>query len=446
MREKSSPLQIDTSTHTTLMDLLERVYAGGNGYIDDDGNYAHRIPGTFSDAERQALEDAGLRPNTFVGHPHDEAVDRLRAAAAQIDLRRAADAFIASMVSSDLSWLTVLPATALGLAMPAHAMERMGGKRCRICHHRDGRSDSTMCAYLRHRQGAGGGTGGGPGEALLALEAARGIAPDDWPRPTPRDIWVFHRLLDLLRALPAQARYSKARAALKDAKLLRVNNPYRCETVLEALATLGVLQTPERPGLFTRWTTAAERDQRPSTKVEAPGPLAWWSAAHGLDEALVARLFGHLECPAQEPSAGAATPAVRKKPAAAVARARSIPGPPAGGDVYAVRLAEDLWTAAYCHEVREPDHRGIVRGRVEYLDLQSPLPPTAEQMAGIGFRDRHNGERWQSWVAGLGKTTGVSRIAVGVPSPPHERPTPERIPSGQAGDLKTLAHWHFPKR
>lgn len=427
-----------------LLDLLRRVYANGNSYFDADGNYCHRIPDTFDDAERQALKNAGLQPNTFVEIPHDEAVERLRQAAAGVDLRRAADVFVASMVSSDLAWLTVLPATALGLAMPAHPMQAMGGGSCRVCFHREERADLTMRAYFRHLQGAGWGTGGGPVEGLLALEAAGRVGLEDWPRPTPRDIWVFHRLLDLLRALPAETRYSKARAALKAAKLLRVNTPYRCETVLEALATLGVLQTPEHPGLFTRWTTAAERDQRPSTKVEAPAPLGWWSAAHGLDEGLLDRLFGHLDCPDREPLIEEAATPARRKPAAAAARAKSIPGPPAAGDVYAVRLREDLWTAAYCHEVREPDHRGIVRGRVEYLDLLSPSPPTADQIANLGFRDRRNGERWQTWVAGLGKTTGVSRIAVGVPPPPHDQPTPDRMPSGQASDLRHLAGWHFP--
>jgi hypothetical protein len=422
----------------TLLGLLRRVYDSGNSYFDADGNHCHRIPDTFGEAERHALADAGLEPNRFVAIPHDEAVSRLRQAAAGVDLRRAADAFVASMTSSGLAWLTVLPATALGLAMPAHPMDAMGGGSCRACFHREERADPTLRAYFRHLQGAGWGTGG-PVEGLLALEAA-GPA-EGWPQPTPRDIWVFHRLLDLLRALPADTRYGKARTALKDAKLLRVNNPYRCETVLEALATLGVMQTPQHPGLFTRWTTAVERDQRPSTKVEAPAPLGWWRAADGLDEQLVERLFGHLKPPGQEPPAEAAEP-IRRKPAAG-ARAKSIPGPPAAGDVHAVRLREDLWTAAYCHEVKA-DHRGIVRGRVEYLDLLSPTPPTAGQIAGIGFRDRRNGERWQSWVAGLGKTTGVTRIAVGVPAPSHAQPLPERIPGGHASDLQHLAGWHFP--
>lgn len=430
-------------TDAALLDLLRRVYDSGNSYFDADGNYCHRIPGTFTDGERQALKDAGLQPNTFVEISHDEAVSRLRHAAARIDLRRAADAFVASMASSDLAWLTVLPAAALGLAMPAHAMEAMGGGSCGICFHRNERANPTMLAYFRHMQGACWGTSGGPAEGLLALEAACKLAPDDWPRPTPRDAWVFHRLLELLRGLPGPTRYGKARAALKDARLLRVNTPYRCETVLEALATLGVLQTPEHPGLFTRWTTAAERDQRPSTKVEAPAPLAWWSAAHGLDETLLQRLFGHLPCPDKEPPADEAAKPARRKPAAAAARAKSIPGPPAAGDVHAVCLREDLWTAAYCHEIRT-DHRGIVRGRVEYLDLLSPTPPTAQQVANIGYRDRRNGERWQSWVAGLGKTTGVSRIAIDVPAPPHGQPTPERMTSGQASDLRHLAGWHFP--
>jgi hypothetical protein len=110
--------------------------------------------------------------------------------------------------------------------------------------------------------------------------------------------------------------------------------------------------------------------------------------------------------------------------------------------VYAVRFREDLWGAAYCHEV-STDGRGIRRGRMEYLDLLSPTPPTADQVAGIGFRDRLNGERWQTWCSGLDKTTGVKRIAINVPVPASPRPVPDRIPTSGASDLRHLAGWNF---
>lgn len=430
----------------STLDLLGRVYANANSYIDTDGSFRHRVPDTFTEADLRALKNAGLEPNCFIEVPHDEAVHRLRHAAARTDLKRAADAFVASMVSSDLAWLPVLPAMALGLAMPAHAADNMGKGTCRVCFYQKKSVDATLRAYFRHQQGTGWESNYGPLDGMLTLETALQTPLGDWPVPTPRDIWVFHKVLDLLRELPAQTRYSKARNTIKDAKLLRVNNPYRCETMLEALGTMGVLQTPDHPGLFTRWTTEVERDQRPSTKVEVPGPLGWWSAADGVNEALLQRLFGHLKRPGKEPAAPAAAKPVRRTAVLPTGGAKTIPGPPAAGDVYALRLREDLWGAAYCHEVAT-DGRGIVRGRLEYLDLLSPTPPAVEQLEQIsGFRDRKNGKRWQFWGAGLGKTTGVKRIAVEVPAPAHDQPTPERIESGQAKDLLHLAHWNFPMK
>ncbi|WP_217617306.1 hypothetical protein, partial [Cellulomonas sp. GbtcB1] len=52
--------------------------------------------------------------------------------------------------------------------------------------------------------------------------------------------------------------------------------------------------TAARPGIVERWTTYAERDQRPSVRVEVQAPLAWWDSDHGLREDVVGRVFGHL--------------------------------------------------------------------------------------------------------------------------------------------------------
>ncbi|MCP3144981.1 hypothetical protein [Pyxidicoccus xibeiensis] len=426
-----------------VLSLLARIYDSRNSFFDAEGRYCHRIPSTFTEAEHQQLRDAGWVPNAFTHWAHDEAIDRLRQAAAAVDLRQAADAFVASMVSAEPAWLTVLPATALGRAMPAHAEQPMGGGSCRVCFYKADAVDTTQAAYFRQLDGSGWGDAH-PAEGALALAAVIDSPAAAWPKPTPRDVWVFHRVFELLRALPSTARYSHARAALQQAGLLRANRPSRCETVLEALAFIGILQTPEHPGLMTRFTPAIERDRRPSVRVEVPAPLAWWTAGDGIHEALVATLFGHLEKPEAEPvPPPPAKPAGRRKAGSpASPRPKSISGPPTPGSVYAVRYREDLWGAAYCHEVRT-DERGIVRGRMEYLDLLSPTPPTADQVAGISFRDRRNGERWQTWCSGLEKTTGVKRIAVEVPAPAHAQPVPERIPIGGARDLQHLAGWNF---
>ncbi|RKH60591.1 hypothetical protein D7V93_13035 [Corallococcus llansteffanensis] len=431
-----------THPDPAVMPLLARIYDARNSHFDAEGRYVHRIPSTFTEAEHQQLKAAGLLPNVFIQWAHDETIDRLRQSAAAVDLRQAVDAFVASMVSADPAWLTVLPATALGRVIPAHAEQPMGGGSCRVCFYKADAIDTTQAAYFRHLDGSGWGDAH-PADGALALAAVIDSPSAAWPKPTPRDVWVFHRLLDLLRALPPKARYSQARSALQKAGLLRADRPSRCETVLEALAFIGILQTPGHPGMLTRFTPAIERDRRPSTRVEVPAPLAWWSAGDGLHDELVATLFGHLERPEDEPVPPPAKPAGRRKTGSpASPRPQSIPGPPTPGSVYAVRYREDLWGAAYCHEVRT-DERGIVRGRMEYLDLLSPTPPTTDQLPGIAFRDRRNGQRWQSWCSGLEKTTGVKRIAIDVPAPAHDQPVPERLEFGGARDLQHLASWNF---
>ncbi|CAN7575466.1 hypothetical protein [Acidovorax sp. LjRoot194] len=432
--------------------LLHRIYDVANHGIDSYGQSFFRIPDTVTAQERQQLADAGWTPNTPVQWPHDETIQRLRSLAAQVDLRRAADAFVASLGSAGLQWQAVLPAVALGLAMPEHAHQPMGpgSDRCAICFHTAMAKDRTQLAYHRALQGSGWSDEDGPLAAVLTLEDALQCPPDSWPQPAPRDIWVLHQLLGLLRRLPGIARYSQARTAIQAAKWLQPAKPWRAGLLLEALAFVGVLQAPDRPGLRTRFTSARERDQRPSVRVEVPGPLAWWTAAHGTNDALLQSLFGHLQRPTAEPAAPAPQPPPSRAKSAArptgVPKApRALPGPLAAGDVYVVRFREDLWGAAYCHEMRTDEPTGVVRGRMEYLDILSPTPPTPADLAERGFRDRLDGSRWQMWCASLDQTSGVKRIAQGVPPRPHAQRMPDRITHGGAKELRHMAAWNFPQ-
>jgi hypothetical protein len=419
--------------------LLERIYLGGSTYFDADGRYLHKVPSTFSAQDLQALDAAGLPPNALSTATHDEAVTRLRELAARIDLHKAAGAFVTSLSSADLSWQSVLPAACLGLAMPAHEFVPMGEKNptCRVCFY-DGRSalDLTERALFRSIQGTGWGLYG-PVEAVGALEFA--LAHPVWPQPSDHDAWTFHSLLELLAGLSAGTRYSLARKELKAAKLLSANTVYRCESTLEALSFISVIENAEHPGLLTGWTSAVERDQRPNIRVEVSAPLAWWSADDGINSAVVERLFGGIRKPAARPAAPVA--AKPKRATAPRAAGRSLPGPVAAGDVYAVRLREDLWTAVYCHEVA--DDAGPERGLVEYLDVLTPAPVTPEQLEGVRYRDRRNGKRWQAWCTGLAKTTGVRRVAQAIVAPPHaQKYEATRLRTG-AKDLRYGADLHF---
>jgi hypothetical protein len=429
------------SAATSAFVLLRRVYASENGFWDPTGNgrHAHRIPSTFTDAEHELLADHDLVPNTFVELGHDETIRTLRDVARTIEVQAAANAFVASFTSADVSWLPVLPALALGLAMPEHSLDPMNGGSCKVCFYSPHAVDRTITRYFQHRQGAPWGASA-PLQAVMTLELATARLAGEWPKPLPHDIWAFHQLLDCVTALPPASRYSKARTAVRNLGLLQANTVTRCESLLEALSFIGILANADHPGLFTRFTTAVKRDRRPNVRVEVPAPLAWWSAADGVNAEIVQQLFGHLQRPATQPESLVAPPTKRVGTRASQVRKEVL-----AGDVYAVRFREDLWGAVYCHEALD-DKRGIPRGRVEFLDFVAESAPTAESLEHVGFRDRANGERWQCWCRSLTNTSWVKRVATEFRAPPHDQPTPDRIPYNAASELKFLATWNFPDK
>ncbi|WFE29584.1 hypothetical protein O7623_10520 [Solwaraspora sp. WMMD791] len=423
-----------------IMSLLSRVYAPANSYVDDAGRHSHRVPSTIPAHALAALAANGLAPNTFRRFDHDDAVTGLRRLAAAVPERAAADAFVAGLGSASPRWRAVLPAWALGTTVPAHPGPT-DGRRCDICFlTADTILDTTLAWWQRARSGAP-----LPGDVcgyLLALESAT----PPLPAPQPYDVWVLHEILDVIRSLPATTRASGAAQALRAAGLLPGADKWTYRSLLEDLAFVGVLQTPEHPGMLTAFTTARQRDQRPSVRVEVDAPLAFWRAADGVTEPLVQRLFGHLPRPAERPSAPAtAAPARRARPGTRTAPLpAALRGEPRAGDLYAVRCREDAWVLAYCHRI---DDRGGRRyGLVEYLDGVFTAQPTAADVdATVDRRLRGRGpDRWQMWASRLDATTGVRRIARDVAAPADDRPAPDRIGSGAAKDLAHLASWCFP--
>lgn len=424
------------------MALLGRVYAPANSHIDDTGRHAYRVPSTIPAAGLAALATHGLAPNTFREFDHDDAVAGLRRLAAAMPERAAADAFVAGLGSASPRWRALLPAWALGTAMPEHRGPT-GDGTCDVCFLTAGTTlDTTLAWWQRSRTGSP-----LPGDVcgyLLALESATS------PLPTPQDhdVWALHEILDVLRSLPPTARAGSAVQALRAAGPLPGADKWTLRSVLEDLAFVGVLQTPEHPGMLTAFTTARQRDRRPSVRVEVDAPLAFWRAADGVTEPLVQRLFGHRRRPVRRPTAVAlAAPTRRTQPGT---RSAPLPaalrGEPRSGDLYAVRCREDAWVLAYCHRV--DDLGGRRYGLVEYLDGVFPAQPSAADAFDIGgtlsrgLRGR-GPQRWQMWASRLDKTTGVRRLARDVTPPVDDRPAPERITTGGAKDLAHLASWCF---
>lgn len=421
------------------LEVLTRVYAPENGRFTN-GRHEFHVPATIDTDDLRALAARGLAPNTFVTLTHDEAVDELRAHGRAADERAAADAFVASLRSAPLPWRALLPAAVLGATLPAHAYDGRPDRTCDVCFVGPTVTVDTTDAW-RSRQVSGSPL---PGDVVACLLALRAAPPGPWPVPAPLDVRTLHEVLRVLRALPPETRPGAAAQALRAERLLPGRPLHAYTALLEDLALLGVLATPEHPGLLTRFTTARERDRRPSVRVEVSAPLGFWTAAHGVDAALVERLFGHLAAPPAGPAdePGPPAPVRTRRTAPARPLAAHLRGEPAAGDVYAVGCREDAWVLAYCHAVEE--HGGRRYGRVEYLDGVFPEQPTADDVAGRAFRGRPDG-RWQQLTSQLDRTPRVRRLARDVTPPPDDRPAPTSTAFGTGPSLRHMAAWCFPE-
>jgi hypothetical protein len=110
--------------------LLDRIYANENACIDAAGRHARHVPTTIPPAELRALTERGLTPNSFRRFEHDDAVTTLCRLAAAVDERAAA----AALGHARPRWRALLPAMALGTAVPDHTFPAGAGSRvCDVC-------------------------------------------------------------------------------------------------------------------------------------------------------------------------------------------------------------------------------------------------------------------------------------------------------------------------
>ncbi len=204
------------------------------------------------------------------------------------------------------------------------------------------------------------------------------------------------------------------------------------------------MDTPKHPGMAVRFTTYQERDIRPSVQVEVQASLAWWDSSIGINETALEKIFGDMDCSSvsledrPEPS-----PPLSQTVTGGLSRQRkrlpSSPdagkGPIQPGDVYAIRIRDDVWITAYCHRMEG------AYAVMEYLDGIFSQMPGKEQIIS-SYRPRSTG-RWQAKTSGMDRTAGIKRIARNIPAPQTELAKPSRICFAAAKDLKHLAGWCF---
>lgn len=427
---------------------LKQIYQNENAYYDPSRKqHLHHIPSNIPAEKLVILKQTGRMPNQILYPRHDEIWDAFYTLADTWTLSEAADAFIAGLWSAPFLWQSALNAKLLSLATPRHAFTPYQGSShtCTICGFQEKAVDSTLQWYRRMTDGVP--LDGDPTEYVLALREMAGAGPR--PTPTAYDLWTFRAILTVIRQMPAGSRYSKVRDALHREKLLPASRKGTACSLLEALALAGILDTPDHPGMAARFTSYQERDIRPSIRVEAQAPLAWWDSSMGINETALKKIFGAIDCssvsltdrPTPDPLLSRTITGSLQKQRFPHRRLPSSPdagkGPAQAGDVYAVRIQNDVWVTIYCHRTEE---KYVV---IEYLDGIFTEMPEKSQIISI-CRPRSDG-RWQTRVSGIDKTTGIKRIARNIPTPRTELPEPDRIPFSTASSLKNLAWWCFPE-
>lgn len=428
--------------------LLKQIYKNENSYYDREKNASlHHIPAGISQEMLERLDKAHHTPNLLLYPEHDGIMKELFCLADTWSLSAAADAFAASLWSAPFLWRSALPAKLLSMAMPSHPHTPYAGSpgTCTICGFQDKAVDMTMSWYHRMIQGTP--LDGEPVGYVLALREMARAGLEERPIPTEYDLWTFRAILTAIRLAPPRTKYGKLRDMLHKEKLLPTSKKYAYGSLLETMALIGLLDTEQCPGLFTRYTTYSHRDERPSVRTEVQGPLAVWDTSVGINEATLKKLFPNLDTSSvdladrPEPIPALSQTVTgdlekRKMPRSKVIKSPDAgSGPAQAGDVYAVRIRDNVWVTVYCHRVED---RYVY---VEYLEgIFSEMPMKAQLKNAV--RPRRNG-RWQLRASGMDKTVGVKRIARNIPVPETDLPEPEKVSFGNAGDLKHLASWCF---
>ena len=433
---------------TVAARLLQRLHA--------DEKWLENLSQEAQQQLTDCLHAHGLKLEA-ISVSHHELILAIKALAQQIPLHAACNAFVASISSAPAWWRDVLPACALAQAMPVHTYQAYSAhsSTCRQCFMPDETETYAPTElWTDHQNCWDYGTIFGPLHTWFVLQQALQTPLLHWPQPHTLDVWKLDEMFALLRDLPSKLRYSKVRVPL--AKLFGINQS-AASSLLEALADIGFLNVPEHPGLLESWSSAATRDARPSVRVEAGGPLAWWQSGMGLNESLIQQCFGHLTVPTSEPSLPERAPpvalpdwaqALLQPPKTSVSKVRypHIPAEIAAGDVYAVPLENGLWVLLYCHgtwlldTVKKP----VTYAVVEFLNAVCTDFPEHGAWNGVGFQPRGN-KRSHYRCAGLARYSKIRRIAQNVPLPQYTTAIDLQAACvfTKAADLAEMASWHF---
>jgi hypothetical protein len=294
---------------------------------------------------------------------HDALVAELRTLAKRVQLKRAADAFVASL-GGDETHRPALICALLALRIPAHPFDasRYRGEACGVCG-----CEPTWTADEEHEAGAK--TTVLPGSVPHAVTYLRAWLERPPAEPTAANRAVLASVLRLVGDLPDTAGEAKLNAAMATARL-GLGGKYARRFVLETLGYASVLVPPDRTGLLEGWVPFPARDDRPSMRVEIDAPLGFWRAAHGVNLRAVKKLFADVPIPKAAHPRPSATVVSKSKPRKVVTTAL-VPG-----DVLEIRAEGSVFHVVVSDLRRSPTRVSAVVARIDVPSGGDPRTAT----------------------------------------------------------------------
>lgn len=220
---------------------------------------------------------------------HDEAVRMAVDSIAQTTKAAVVAAFVASLSSRRLDLRSALGSFAVGRHLLGHRFAKdSNGVFCRYCG--DNKSqiiDRNVLSFERFKWG--GVRHSLPSYIAFDLEMLKATAV---PEPHQDDWAILRDILDIARRLPDGARLGDLEKSL--AKTVRSNGAER-RTLIGILGYAGILVDQSRPDFRRAFVSCSEREETPWHKDDWPYPVAWWTAAHGVNENAVREWFPDLQ-------------------------------------------------------------------------------------------------------------------------------------------------------
>lgn len=316
---------------------------------------------------------------------HDETLEELRALSRKLDADAISGAFVASLSLPPAFWRAPLVALAAARGVPKHAIAvTFSDGSCKEC----GLAERVALEPPHDRGQCL------PGDLARALVVLRAVREQPAPLPSREDKARMARLFEVIAALPPTAREAQLEKQMAAAEVC-VGNKYDRRHVIETLGACGILETNEHPGFTTRWTSFAARQARPSVRVECDPPIAFWTAAHGVNAGNVATWFGHLGIKAPKATAPrvaareaaeAKVAASAKKRAARAARETEL----AVGDAVAFAIGARYVAGIVIGTMADKGGRSPV---IELCAWKGDALPTAAQLAKTKAAGRTWGDR-----------------------------------------------------